>query len=883
MIKIAHGGKVLHEGAAWKPGVRELVFEVDHAVPAPQPTLQALADNWEPNRTLKLEAVPHPLPKGTLGTIGKPVKVDGPDEFPQTLLRLPYSPGLAQGIDPTTARLFRWDKETKTLRPVWNSGVNVQLGFMWGKIRRSGVYVMIGLPSDKLLLDALASMAYQRRCNDLDSPSERAAVTRSALAALVEPPPEAVDQLRELVVKLETNTSIAVPQKDVKRGRGGAVSGMTLPEDQSFTDLRERLKALETPPGGLPEENLFYPPEIPGADLPVGAAAEATFKNDLLKKIEALELWKWVDLHYWWPWLFSHDWWMYQANERHSGHAMGWSNIRSTNAHRMIKLSPETNLAGPVYTKPSIVDGKIYVGTSENGTTGGTLYKIDLFTGHIDGQYQTPTLPATYGIRGIGGSPAIVDELAYFTSIHGRVYCVDTSTMTTGAPPPALWITDLKNPDPGQKQPLANTEADSWSGPLVVNGNVYVGCGEGETANACGFVYCLDAATGKVKWLFCTNQFQSGVDNQPNVVPGSLVPPGGLQPPGTPPPVFTEHADPPVRGASVWSSLAYCEALNRVYVGTGNPSPDSFGPQALYSSGCISLDATTGQLKGYWSPQPSEAYWPGDSDIDVPGGPMVYRDGGKWCVAIGSKSGAFVILDADTMAVIARRQILPRRNGDGTPANPGTPLPSVVPTPPPGGAENHYGVYGTPARAGDRLFVSMGSDDGIPVIPDGLGDPHKTPFMRVMDDSDLSDAWPTTTDAFGITRYANPNPPMYTSSESGVGSAAVVNDVVFACTGDFGSPASIYAFDANSGNPLWQDHAPVNSFCLGAAIYGNYVVIGAGASVRRYMLRPIFIPWPWPIYVPIPTVPSIGHGPRSISIPVSVVGAGGPVMGGPVA
>jgi outer membrane protein assembly factor BamB len=874
-IKVVHHDRVIHEGKPWKTGADEIAFELDLDLPLSQPSLRQLAPDWDPNQHLKVKTVHHPLPNGTLGTIGKPVEIEGPEQFSQTLLRLPYSPCLARGVDPTTAHLFRWDSEAKTLRPVWNSGVNCQLGFAWAKIRRKGVYVVLGLPSDKLLLDALASMAYHRRCDDVDTPSERTAVTRAALAPLVEPPVEAVEELRQLVVRLETDTSIAVPQKDVQRGRGAYVSGITLPQGWTPHELRDRLKSLETPPGGLPEENLFYPPEVPGADLPVGTGAEAVFQGDLLRKIEALDLWKWIDLHWCWPWLFSHDWWMYQANERHSGHAMGWSDIRSTNVHRMINL-PATPVAGPVYTKPSIVDGKIYVGTIENGTTGGTLYKIDLFTGHIDGKYETPTLPATYGIRGVGGSPAVVDGRAYFTSVHGRVYCVDTATMTTASPPPpALWITDLKNADLAQNQPLANTEADSWSGPLVVNGNLYVGCGEGETATACGFVYCLDAATGKVKWLFCTNQFQNGVDNQPNVVPLSLIPPPGTLPPG-----FAAHADPPVRGASVWSSLAYCAALDRVYVGTGNPSPDSPAPNAPYSSGCISLCASTGKFKGFWAPQPAESYWPGDNDIDVPGGPIVYRENGKWLVAIGSKSGAFVILDADTMVEIKFRQILPRRNGDGTAANPGTSLPSVVPAPPPGGSENHYGVYGTPARAGKRLFVSMGSDDGIPAIPDGLGDAHKTPFMRVMDDTNLSDAWPTTTDAFGITRYSNAGPPMYTTSETGLGSAAVVNDVVFACSGlGFGgAPASIYAFDVNTGNPLWQDHSPMNDYCLGAAIYGNYVVIGAGTTVRRYLLRVIRFPWPWPIYVPIPQIPPVGGVPRSISIPASVVR--GPVIGG---
>ena len=159
-------------------------------------------------------------------------------------------------------------------------------------------------------------------------------------------------------------------------------------------------------------------------------------------------------------------------------------------------------------------------------------------------------------------------------------------------------------------------------------------------------------------------------------------------------------------------------------------------------------------------------------------------------------------------------------------------------------AENHYGVYGTPAHSAGRLFVSMGSDDGIPAIPDGLGNPHKTPFMRVMHDRDrgaahaLQDAWPTVTDAFGITRYSNAGPPMYTTAETGLGSAAVVNDVVFACTGlGFGgAPASIYAFDVDTGLPLWGDHTPQNDYCLGAAVYGNYVVIGAGATVQRYHL-----------------------------------------------
>jgi hypothetical protein len=147
-----------------------------------------------------------------------------------------------------------------------------------------------------------------------------------------------------------------------------------------------------------------------------------------------------------------------------------------------------------------------------------------------------------------------------------------------------------------------------------------------------------------------------------------------------------------------------------------------------------------------------------------------------------------------------------------------------------------------------------------------------------MHDHDLKDAWPTTTDAFGITRYSNAGPPMYTTSETGLGSAAVVNDLVFACSGlGFGgAPASIYAFDVNTGLPLWGDQAPLDDYCLGAAIYGDYVVIGAGASVRRYTLPVIRFPWPWMTHPPLGPL-----GSRSLSIPASTTLPGGTPETGP--
>src|SRR5262249_35458010 len=126
-----------------------------------------------------------------------------------------------------------------------------------------------------------------------------------------------------------------------------------------------------------------------------------------------------------WPWFcrfFSRNWWMYHHDERHSGHASGCSSITSTNVGTMT-LHRTVALDGPVITIPSVVQGKIYVGTGNRPGGGGTLYKIDLLSGTIDLHYDTPAGAGYY--PGIGGSPAVVAGKVYFTALPGMVYCLD--------------------------------------------------------------------------------------------------------------------------------------------------------------------------------------------------------------------------------------------------------------------------------------------------------------------------------------------------------------------------------------------------------------------------------------------------------------------------
>jgi quinohemoprotein ethanol dehydrogenase len=361
--------------------------------------------------------------------------------------------------------------------------------------------------------------------------------------------------------------------------------------------------------------------------------------------------------------------------------------------------------------------------------------------------------------------------------------------------------------------------SEGWSSPLVVNGRVYVGFGEGEDnypTGRFGFVYCLDAATGTVIWLFCTNKFTGGADNDPNVIPPSTFA-------GVPPAPFTKAgADPSTRGASPWSSAAYDPELDRIYIGTGNSRPtDDPLPDPKYASGMLCLDASTGKFRKFFQPDKSDNYRPDfDMDVDVPGSPTVFKRVGQRVVGIGTKGGSYFILNAASLAVLDRRQLLPYDSG-------GNPFPNVDPPPNPFERENKSGVFGTAAiHPGlERIFIPVG---GYSMAIDSA----TTPFMRALDWNSLDDAWLTA--GTNPPKYTVPVPPMYSiPGEAGLSSPAVVNDVVFVST----TKPGLYGLRATDGFCLWA--APgfgPGTYCLGPAVYGDYVVAGTGSNLYIYSL-----------------------------------------------
>jgi outer membrane protein assembly factor BamB len=547
-------------------------------------------------------------------------------------------------------------------------------------------------------------------------------------------------------------------------------------------------------------------------------------------------------------------WWMYHGDPAHSGYVGSGSAIDAAalSAGKFSVLHT-LNIGGPILSVPAVADGFIYVGLANSRDVatemGGTLLKISLQSGAPAAKFSWKIAlneRDAHGFCGMGSTPTLVGDSTtgklYFVGFNAKLYCLNAADLSP------VWVTDLRNSDLAHNQPVQtfkpgtdiNNEpppAAGWSAPLVVNGRIYLGIGEGENPNLASFVFCLDAATGDVIWIFCTNQFACGQINQPNQLPENVVRNVKL------PPGYTVYYGTPVTlGCSVWGCIAYDEKLNRLFCPTGNGVPDGRLPTPGWSNGLLTLDASSGAFKAFYQIPRASNYRDSDIDVDVGASPTLYDIGGRRVVGIGCKNGSFHVLDADTLAPIKWRQLLPKYND-------GTQIPTVDPHPDAAQAnastqnprianrqsddddgENYSGIYSTAAiHPGSRkLFVGIGGNNYHSVAA-GI-DTENTPFMRALDYDTLADAWPI--DSGNPPRYTKARPPLYTNvTESGLSSPAVVNDVVFMAT----TYVSLYAFSVADGTLLFEDRLGEQTggfnggygYCIGPAVCGNYVVAGA--------------------------------------------------------
>jgi outer membrane protein assembly factor BamB len=536
---------------------------------------------------------------------------------------------------------------------------------------------------------------------------------------------------------------------------------------------------------------------------------------------------------------------MYHGDLAHSGEATD-SDISADNVSTLT-LQHSITMPGSILSVPAVVDGYVFVGLANTRAVatqnGGQLLKIDLESGKTLATFSW-SIPAserdTHGFCGMGVTPAVSQGRVVFSAFNGKLYCLSEKDLSL------LWVTDLRYADTAHKQPVTNDfgsdpKAAGWSSPTVCDGRVYVGMGEGENADLYGFVYCLDLNTGDLIWIFCTCQFELGRPNRPNEVPSDTL---GQAPHG-----FTTFGGRVlVKGASIWSSIAYDPELDQLYCATGNPSPDGRLPTPGYTNSVVVLQGASGDFLASVQIPASSSYRPSDIDVDIGGAPTLYTVDGRKLVGIGCKNGAYLTFDANSYEILAVRQLLPfhRDASQVATVDPHGPDDANAPSPIVPNewsnriyAENYSGTYSTAAvcsRKG-KLFIGVGGNNYHYISP-GI-DATTTPFIRALDWSSLADAWPLDDgdpQRYAIAAKQAGNPLYKMGGESGLSAPAVANDVVFMATTRVG----LYAFAVDDGALLWADtdnFGPQTGgmsggygYCMGPAIAGGHVVAGALTS-----------------------------------------------------
>ena len=173
---------------------------------------------------------------------------------------------------------------------------------------------------------------------------------------------------------------------------------------------------------------------------------------------------------------------MFRGDAAHRGEAAGTA---PREFHRVKWTFPT---GGRIVSSPVWRDGTLFFGSDD-----GNVYAVDAATGRQRWMARTDgPVPST---------PALAGERVFASSYDGRLYALDVRTGEI------LW----KFATEGERRfearglhgmlPRTQTFADMYdvflSSPLVVDGKVYFGSGDGH-------VYAVDAATGRLAWKFRT-------------------------------------------------------------------------------------------------------------------------------------------------------------------------------------------------------------------------------------------------------------------------------------------------------------------------------------------------------------------------------------------
>jgi polyvinyl alcohol dehydrogenase (cytochrome) len=262
-------------------------------------------------------------------------------------------------------------------------------------------------------------------------------------------------------------------------------------------------------------------------------------------------------------------------------------------------------------------------------------------------QYATPGI--------VAGTPAVVGDTVFDGDGAGNVYALDAKTGMLH------WKTSIAG-------------AVFTASPIVHRGRVVIG------SQSNGVIYGLNQGDGRVAWHVTPNTFGRPAIWGSGTQVGHYVAIGVASNDESSSPPFLSRGslvllDPRngrviwqtftisdlayaagSTGASIWTTPAFDEASNTIYVGTGN---NFTGPATGTSDAIMAFDAGTGAI--LWTNQrtPDDVF-PAGPNFDFADSPQLYSlPDGRKVVGAGQKNGFYHVLDAATGVVINFQQFLP--------------------------------------------------------------------------------------------------------------------------------------------------------------------------------------------------------------------------------
>jgi len=241
----------------------------------------------------------------------------------------------------------------------------------------------------------------------------------------------------------------------------------------------------------------------------------------------------------------------------------GFSPLQQINTSNVAQLRPvwvaSTGETDAHQAAPLVNDGRMFV-----SIPGNQVLALDVRTGQVLWRYRRP-MPSGLLIHRTSRGVALFEDKVYFAGVDAVLVALDAQTGRE------VWTAQVEDFSEGNYMTVA---------PLVAGGNVVVGISGGETGTR-GFVAGFDPGTGEERW-------------RTFVIPA----------PGEPGSETWPNDDSWMTGgAPTWVTGNYDPETNLLYWGTGNGSPwmgDQRPGDNLYTSSTVAIDATTGELQGYF-------------------------------------------------------------------------------------------------------------------------------------------------------------------------------------------------------------------------------------------------------------------------------------------